>query len=171
MPVILQQVKFLCFLHPAPNHKQKRKNIGPTPQLFYPSGYFDGAAAKELGGAGFVLHLSNLHFIAFSLGCGSSANTRAELLALWALLVVSKIMGIPLQTIYGDSLVIINWANRISSLDSPFLYHWCKDIRSLLQHFSSLTLNHIYQEHNQQADSLSKYALELDPGIGSLLNL
>ena len=140
--------------------------IGPSPQLAYPCIFFNGAAAKYLGGAGFVLHLCDLHFLAFSLGCGSSTNTRVELLALWALLAVSKIMGIPLHTIYGDSLVIINWANRISSLDSPNLSHWCKDIRSLIHLFSPLTLTHIYREHNQQADYLSKKSLGLDPGIG-----
>ena len=67
---------------------------------------------------------------------------------------------------YGDSLIIVNWANRISALNSPFLYHWRKDIRSHILHFPSLTINHIYQEHNQQADSLSKNALDLDPGFG-----
>ena len=164
---ILHQVKALCLLYPAPKQKLKIKNIGPSPQISYPCGFFDGAAADDLGGAGFVLHLSDSHFLFFSLGCGTSTNTRAELLALWALLAVSKLLGIPLQTIFGDSLVIINWANRISSLDSPSLSHWCKDIRSLIHLFSPLTLTHIYHEHNQQADYLSKKALMLDPGIGT----
>ena len=130
--------------------------------------FFDGAAADDdLGGASFVLHLSDSHFLSFSLGCGKSTNTRAELLALWALLAVSKLLGIPLQTIYGDSLVIINWENTISSLDSPRMSHWCEDIRSLMLNFSPLALNHIYREHNQQADYLSKKALVLDSGIGN----
>ena len=96
MTYILHQVKALCLLYPASKQKQKIRIIGPSPQLSYPCGFFDGAAAKYLGGAGFVLHLSDLHFLAFSLGCGSSTNTRAELLALWALLAISKITGIPL---------------------------------------------------------------------------
>ena len=151
MITILFQVKSLCFLHPAKKLKQKSRIIGPSPRLSYACGFFDGAAAKDLGGAGFVLHLSKLHFLAFSLGCGPSTNNKAELLALWALLVVSKIMGIPLQFIYGDSLIIVNWVNRISALDSPFLYHWRKDIRSHIQHFPSLTINRIYREHNQHS--------------------
>ena len=113
-----------------------------------------------------MLHLSDSHTIGFSLGCSRSTNTRAKLLALWALLAVSKHLGIPLLTIYGDSLVIINWANMTTSLDSPSLRHWCKDIRSLIHNFSPLTLNHIYREHNQQADCLSKKALVLNPGFG-----
>ena len=166
MPDILHQVKALCLLYPAPKQKLNIRNIGTSPQISYPCGFFDGAVADDLGGIGFVLHLSDSHFLVFSLGCGTSTNTRAELLALWALLAMSKLLGIPLQTIFGDSQVIINWANRISSLDSPSLRHWCEDIRSLIQNFSPLTLNHILREHNQQTDCLSKNALELDPSIG-----
>ena len=33
--------------------------------------------------------------------------------------------------------------------------------------FSPLTLKHIYREHNQQADSVSKKTLMLDPGCGN----
>ena len=157
----------LKLIYHVPKQKHNIRIIGTSPQISYPCGFFDGAVADEFGGAGFVLHLSDSHFLVFSLGCGKITNTRAELLSLWALLVVSKILGIPLQTIYGDSLVIINWANKLSSLDSPSLKHWCEDIRSLIQIFSPLTLNHIYREHNQQADSLSNKALVLDPSIGN----
>ena len=157
----------LRLLYPVSKQKHKIRIIGPSPQISYPCGYFNGVVADDFGGAGFVLHLSDSHFLVFSLGCGKSTNTRAKILALWALLVVSKLLGIPLQTIYGDSLVIINWANRISSLDSPTLNHWCEDIRSLIQNFSPLALNHIYREHNQKADYLSKKALMMDPRIGN----
>ena len=146
---IIQQVKSLSLLYPIPKQKHKIRYIGSSPQIIFPRGFFDGAAAGDLGVAGFVLHLSDSHSIGFSLGCGKSSNTRAELLALWALFAVSKFLGIPLLTIYGDSLVIINWENRTASLDSPSLRHWCEDIRSLIQNFSPLTLNHIYHEHNQ----------------------
>ena len=39
----------------------------------------------------------------------------------------------------------------------------------MLQSFPSVTIKHIYREHNQQADSLSKKALSLDTGFGNLL--
>ena len=114
-----------------------------------------------------MLLLSDSHTINFTLGCGKSTHTRSELLALWALLAVTKHLGIPLSTIYGDSLVIISWANRTASLNSPNLSHWYKDIRCLLQIIPPLTIKNIYREHNQQVDSLSKKALLLDPGFGN----
>ena len=76
-------------------------------------------------------------------------------------------LGIPLITIYGDSLVIISWVNKTTSLNAPNLSHWCDDIQTLLQLVPPLIIKHIYREHNQQADNLSKQALLLDPGFGN----
>ena len=101
------------------------------------------------------------------MGCGRRTNTKSELMASWALLSVSKIMGIPLLSIYGDSLVIISWAIGKSTLNLPHLSHWCYDIRELMHHFSGMIMKHIYREHNQIADNLSKIALSLDSGFGN----
>ena len=76
-------------------------------------------------------------------------------------------MGIPLQLIYGDSMVIIYWLNRISALDVPSLMHWCNDIRNMLQMAPPVIFKHIFHEHNMLADGLSKQALNLDMGYGS----
>ena len=80
-----------------------------------------------------MIYLNDTHFFSFSMGCGCSTNTRAELLALWAVLRVSLMMGLPIHLIFGDSMVIISWLNRISTLDVPSLMHWCDDIRNMLQ--------------------------------------
>ena len=72
---------FLTFKPPL-IHKHRIRNIGNPPTLVYPSIFFDGAAAKDLGGAGFGIWLNEFHLLAFKLGCGRSTNTRAELLAL-----------------------------------------------------------------------------------------
>ena len=158
--------RFALSLLPCAKKRVKFRNIGLPPPITYPCGYFDGAAAGNIGGAGFVLYLNNSHCLYFTLGCGSSTNTRSELLALWALLSVSKIMGIPLHSIYGDSLVIISWAIGNGSLKLPHLSHWCDDIRELLHIFPEVIMKHIYREHNQIANSLSKKALSLDSRFG-----
>ena len=88
-------------------------------------------------------------------------------MAFWALLTVSKIMGIPLLSIYGDSLVIISWATGKSTLNLPHLSHWCDDIRDLFKKIPELIVKHIYRGHNQIADILSKNALLLDSGYGN----
>ena len=75
-------------------------------------------------------------------------------------------MGIPIQLIFGDSLVIISWLNRSLALDVPSLMHWCKDIRNLLHLAPQVIFKHIFREHNSLADGLSKQALNLDMGHG-----
>ena len=116
-----------------------------------------------------MLYLNSSHCLYFSLGCGSSTNTRSELLALWALLYVSKITGIPLDSIFDDSLVIISWETGNGSLNLPHLSHWCDDIRDMLLIFPEMTMKHIYRERNQIADSLSKKALSLESGFRNFM--
>ena len=72
----------------------------------------------------------------FKLGCGSSTNTRAELLALWASLRVAKDIGLPYLHIFGDSSVIINWAKGESTLDMVNLEAWCYNTRLLISSFA-----------------------------------
>ena len=113
-----------------------------------------------------MIYLNDNHFYSFSMGCGCSTNTKAELLVLWAALRVILIMGFPIHLILGDSLVVISWINRLSALDIPILRHWYEDIRDMLHHVPSVIFKHIYREHNSLADGLSKSALNLDMGYG-----
>ena len=68
---------------------------------------------------------------------------------------------------FGDSSVVINWAKGKSSLSPPELLYWCRETRKLCTHFLALSFDHIYREHNQQVDRLSKAALSLALGIGN----
>ena len=95
-----------------------------------------------------------------------STNTRAKLLALWTLLFFAADIGIPSLSIYGDSFVIINWENDNVTLFVLDLDGWCEKIKSLKSSFLSLEFQHVYREHNQIADFLSKEALIL--AIGKL---
>ena len=65
--------------------KTKLRIVGPSPTLVYPCGFFDGAAADSKGGADFFFSLNESHSYEFAMGGGICTNTRAELLALWAL--------------------------------------------------------------------------------------
>ena len=158
-------------MYPVPKKKKKTRVIGSGPKIGYPCGFFDGAAAENVGRAGFVIYLNEKHYFSFSVGCGCSMNTRAKLLALWAILRVSLIMGLPIHLIYGDSMVIISWLNGLSALDIPSLMHWCDDTKEMLQLVPSVIFKHTFREHNMLADGLSKQALNLDMGYVSSPNL
>ena len=93
--------------------------------------------------------------------CKQSTNTKVELLALWALLMVAKEFGIPSLYVREDSLFIINWIKGRSSLSSLNLDGWCQNIRNLESSFLSIDLSHVYKEYNKKEDGLSKEALTL----------
>ena len=99
------------------------------------------------------------------MGCGKNTNTRAELMALWALLYFSEEIGLPMMHILGDSSVIINWAKGISTLTTLDLEAWCENIIDLTILFTSIDYQHVYREYNERADILSKEALQLATGL------
>ena len=151
---------------PAVSKVKKPRAIGSGPVLVSPYGFFDGAAANGYGGVGFCLYLNESHLFEFALGAGTCTNTKAELIALWALLHITQLMGIPKLNIFGESAIIISWAKVIATPNPPALSHWCRDTRRLISCFHHLSFSHIFCEHNHLADSLSKSALSLAPGCG-----
>ena len=164
---ILNQISNLSQLYRPPYKKAKNPRVlGSGPSLAFPCGFFDGASAKNIGGVGICLLLNESHSFEFALGAGTCTNTKAELIGLWALLHIAQLMGIPSLNILGDSSIIINWEKGTDDLSPPDLRHWCRDTRKLCTSFIHLSFSHIYCEHNQLADKLSKTSLTLAPGMG-----
>ena len=115
-----------------PAYKAKKtRYLGPGPVLVYPHGFFGGASTKNEGGVGYCLFLNESHSFEFALGVGKCTNTKAKLVGLWALLLTSQMMEIPMLNVFGDSSVIINWAKGIASLSPPKRNHWCRETRKL----------------------------------------
>ena len=94
--LLISSIESCLAIHPVPQYKKSCRQIGPKPVHIFHVGYFDGAAQLHKGGAGFVIFLSENHLLSFSVGCGNSTNTRAELLALWSVLRVCMMMGLPI---------------------------------------------------------------------------
>ena len=162
-----------CLLHSCLIHdllwwreerKKKQRKIGLAPCLLLPCGFFDGASTSTAAGVGYSVFINGNHHLDFALGVGCGSNTKAELMGLWALLLSSQMMSIPLVQIYGDSQVIINWAKGITTLTPPDLSHWCGETHKLITSFHDLAFCHIYREHNRIANRLSKTTLSLAPG-------
>jgi ribonuclease HI len=86
-----------------------------TPDLSIPWAYFDGASPSDqrnCGGGG-CLYLSQSHYFFLKEGLGAGTNNYSELLALKLLLLFAIEKGCRALQVFGDSLVIINWANGI----------------------------------------------------------
>ena len=113
---------------------------------------------------GGCIWINDQHYISIKLGCGHSTNTRAKLLALWALLYIAKDIGLPYLHVFGDSSVIINWAKEKSTLAIVNLEAWCDNTKKLISSFTFVDFSHVYREYNMTADTLSKEGLHMAPG-------
>ena len=121
---IFHQIMYSAQLYSSQSIKFKKvRKIGLPPSLTYPCGFFDGASTIKVVDVGYSLFINESHHLEFALGVGYGSNTKAELLGLWALLLSSQMMGIPLSHIFGDSQVIINWAKGSTVLSPPELLH------------------------------------------------
>ena len=121
--IVSQIDQFLLLYKPPCKKIKKPRDTGTGPLLVYPCGFFDGASTNDIGGPGIYIFLNKDHSFEFALGLGTSTNTKAELLGLWALLHVAQVMGLPTLNIFGDSSVIINWVNGCNALAPPELSH------------------------------------------------
>ena len=93
-----------------PNVSISRKKVGIHHPPLLPSGIvgtFDGAEQGGYCGGGGTLTVASNHVFHFWLGMGSGTNTKAELVALWALLRLARERNIVNISILGDSMAII----------------------------------------------------------------
>ena len=132
--------------HQMPQVKRSKvRNIGDPPIKLFPMAFFDGAVTDSTGDAGVCIWIHELDYFSIKLGCGHNTNTRAELLALWALLYIAKDIGLPYLYVFGDSSVIINWAKEKSTLAIVNLEAWCDNTKKLISLFIYVDFNHVYR--------------------------
>ena len=94
--------------------KAKSRSLrGPKIKLGTTIGFFYGVVEGGVGGCGAILKLNDDQHFNFMLGCGSTTNTKANLLTLWIFLVFSWLIGIGSLHIFGDSLAIISWSKGV----------------------------------------------------------
>ena len=96
---------------------------------------------------------------------GRATNSKAELTALWATLKIAKDKQIDKLNIHGDSKTVIDWAQERNNIRAPRLQNLLRAIWSIQPFFASLKFKHVYREFNTEADTLSKQALAIQPGI------
>jgi len=146
----------------------KRSRIRVVPPLdtnYELVGFFDGAAANGRGGCGFILYYSKDHYFRGWTGLKISTNNLSELFAVWSLLYWAHLLNFNTLRIFGDSLIVINWLNGVSLFRAKNLLHHCSSIRQLLGLFDKVQFQHIFRQHNKEADLLSKKGLESPEGL------
>jgi len=69
--------------------------------------------------------------------------------------------------IFGDSKIIINWANSFQHCHIVRLLPLLEEVLNLKHHFDFISLTHVYRESNFLADRLSKEGVQRQEGQGS----
>ena len=104
----------------------------------------------------FIMHLTCFTFLIyiffFKVGLGAGTNNFAELCALKLLLTLARKNYIAKIQIYGDSQLVINWANGKFRMHNIELSQVLQEVQRLSDSFELMELKHIHCERN----SLSK---------------
>eukprot|EP00253_Pinus_taeda_P014847 PITA_14847 len=150
---------------PSKKFQNREEQIRPN----IPWAYFDGASQNNSVGAGLVIHLNDSHSLSASVGIGTSSNNFAELSALKLLLCWLIHRHIFAIQIFGDSLNVIKWVNGNSRCQNYMLRPLLEEIMLLKQSFNVFSIDHIYRSRNEDADKLSKDALQQAMGIWKVI--
>lgn len=105
-----------------------------------------------------LLHLTANHFFRIQMGLGEGTNNYAELIIFGHLLHFAFEKGCRHIQIFGDSKLIINWFNQQSVCHVHTLRNILDEALLLKSQFDTIICHHIYREHNQISDILSKEA-------------
>lgn len=89
-----------------------------------------------------------------------ATNNEAEYTALILGLEEALKLGIETIRIEGDSNLVIQQVQHLWNVKAPTLIPLCAKASSLLLKFKSYTISHIPREENQDADALSKEAIQ-----------
>ena len=118
-----------------------------------------------IGDARGAIYIDDTNKISFKLGIGRDTNNKAYLSALWETMKLASDKHNTRLHIYGDSKTIIDWEIGKNNIRSPHLHNLLKEIRDLQPTFETVLFSHVYREFNIEADTMSKKALAIQPGI------
>lgn len=137
-----------------------------------PWAYFDGASSyhQSVCGEGAVLYKTEFHFFHLVAGLGRGTNNYAELMSLKLLMLFALEQGCLSLQVFGDSLLVIDWAKEITHCHVMVLLPILEEVIRLKQSFDHITFTHIYRERNGMADQLSKAATQQDIALGTWRN-
>ena len=124
----------------------------------YPWGYFDGVAEGDLIVCGVValLYLDEGHYFQIRWGFKEGTNNKAELLALYMLMILAHENGVQKMQIFGDSMVIINWISQTQRCHNIHLIPILEEAAQLKTTFNQISFTHIFKEQNEEANKCSK---------------
>ena len=103
------------------------------------------------------------------MGLGNCTNNFAELMALKLLLCYAIERGCKRLQIFGDSMIVINWINKVQNCRNITLAALYEEVHGLITTFDVITCRHVFRERNNEAGKLSKEGLNMEAGTWKFL--
>ena len=143
------------------NTKNNNINLNQVHPICEYSLYFDGCSKGNPGpsGIGAVIYKNGDEISTSCENIGNRTNNESEYCALIIGLEESIKLGITSLCVYGDSLLVINQANKVYKVKNEHLLVLYDKFRALKCKFKYITFTHIYRTHNKRADQLANMGL------------
>lgn len=122
--------------------------------------FFNGASQNNRTGVGLVIHINQNRCLKASVGLGTSTNNFVELSALKLLLYWLIHRNIFTVQIFGESMNVIKWFNGQRRCQNYIVLPLLEETKQLEHSFNVFSLCHIYREHNDTTNRLSKEGLQ-----------
>jgi ribonuclease HI len=153
-----------------------KPSLSKAIDLVMPEGHtlacFDRAARSNglCCGAGGFFKAHPSRITKWFLNCGPGTNTKAELMGLWASLLLASSWSINHLLVRDDSRVIIDWITQKSKLHAVHVECWKQKTRDLSKGFTNISFQHFPRSYSCEADALSKRALFEEAGRLSIFH-
>ena len=143
------------------NTKNNNINLNQVHPICEYSLYFDGCSKGNPGpsGIGAVIYKNGDEISTSCENIGNRTNNESEYCALIIGLEEAIKLDITSLCVYGDSLLVINQANKIYKVKNENLLVLYEKFRALKCKFKYITFTHIYRSHNKRADQLANMGL------------
>lgn len=146
------------FAEIGPRKKRRHKRMVKHKCVWgkYTSGFSDGNSQQRRCSCGAFIVLEPGCYYHFWQEGGQGTNSRAEIIALWGVLLFAKWLRLEQLRVHGDAKSIIDWVKEYTLFSPTILSYQMKRKRTLVSTFQSISFQHIYREQNQVADQFSK---------------
>ena len=112
------------------------------------------------------LYLSDSHYFLLKSRVREGTNNFVELLALKMLLILAAEKGCKSFQVFGDSMIVINWAYEDQRCHITKLVSIFEEVIDLNSQFDSLSLHHVYRERNNWLTDVPKRKRSRNMGDG-----
>ena len=110
------------------------------------------------------MYLSDFHYLHIQMSLDRGSNNFPELASLKLLICFSLEKNCTHLRIFGDSMIVINWINKVQSYHNILLNAFLVEVLRHLEDFDSFSCQHVYKVHNGEVDRVSKLGLNIPHG-------